>query len=288
MLFTRPPSSVLRPFVKVLWVSHEGIAPSCVGAPRERVLPSGAMHLVFRLSDEPVRLFDGVDDPIGRRVSHAVVGGARVTPYVRDLSRPIRSVGARLEPGAAELLFGVSAHELAERHTPLDDLWGTATDRAQERLVEAATPQRQLELFEAILAERLPRVRGLHPAVAHALGRFETFSGVREVVGETGYSHRRFIELFRRAVGLSPKLYCRVLRFQSALHELAERSAGSLADLALTAGYSDQSHFNREFREFSGMPPSEYRGAAPRSAYHVPVGSRGHEGSQVNSIQDRR
>ena len=128
----------------------------------------------------------------------------------------------------------------------------------------------------------------MHPAVAHALGRFESFATVREVVGETGYSHRRFIELFRRAVGLSPKLYCRVLRFQSALNHLAERSPGSLADLALAAGYSDQAHFNREFREFTGMPPSEYREAAPERAYHVPVGPRWHEGSQVNSIQDSR
>ncbi len=107
-------------------------------------------------------------------------------------------------------------------------------------------------------------------------------------MGETGYSHRRFIELFRRAIGLSPKLYCRVLRFQSALERLAGRATHSLADLALAAGYSDQAHFNREFREFTGMPPSEYREAAPERAYHVPVGPRWHEGSQVNSIQDSR
>ncbi|HJQ83469.1 MAG TPA: helix-turn-helix domain-containing protein, partial [Candidatus Binatia bacterium] len=94
------------------------------------------------------------------------------------------------------------------------------------------------------------------------------------VVDETGYSHRRFIALFRDAVGLPPKLYCRVLRFQEALRLLVVRPPRPLADVALAAGYSDQPHLNREFRELAGVSPSEYRAAAPASLLHVPVPAR--------------
>jgi AraC-like DNA-binding protein len=90
------------------------------------------------------------------------------------------------------------------------------------------------------------------------------------VVGESGCSHRTFIALFRRAVGLTPKRYCRVLRFRRALQDTAAGS-GSLADLAAAAGYRDQAHFNRDFREFAGVTPGEYCRASPRAPHHLPI-----------------
>ena len=271
---TRAPRPALRPFISVVWVSDRHGAADGDASDRERMLGSGAAHLVFRLSDHPVRLYDDVTDRTGTSMGHAVVGGARATFYLRDTSRPVRTVGARLLPGAAALLFGAPADELAGRHTPLLDLWGRSAVEARERLLEAAHPERQLDLFEALLAARLPEVRGLHPAVAHALARFPTTGDVGAVVDETGYSHRRFVALFRGAVGLPPKLYCRVLRFQDALRLLATRPPPPLADVALAAGYSDQPHLNREFRELAGVSPSEYRAAAPASLLHVPLPTR--------------
>jgi AraC-like DNA-binding protein len=261
----RPPARALRPFVREIWASREEH-----GAPgRERMLPTGATHLVFRLSEPPVRLFAGVDDPDGVALGHALVGGARSTFYVRDVVASTASVGAILHPGAAELLFGASASALAGRHTRLDDLWGRAAGEARERLVEAATPARQLELLEQLLAARLPTARAVHPAVAHALGRFAVTDRVGEVVAETGYSHRRFIALFERAVGLTPKVHCRVLRFQRAL--AAARDGRAWSEVALAAGYSDQSHLVREFGELAGITPTRYAALAGAASNHVAI-----------------
>ena len=142
----------------------------------------------------------------------------------------------------------------------------------EERLALAGSAEQRLALFESVLAARLPRVRGMHPAVAEALAGFDARSSVKSVVDRSGYSHRRFVALFREAVGLSPKRYSRVLRFRAALARLAGRPAPPpWADLALEAGYSDQAHFNRDFREFAGVTPGEYRNLAPSSAHHVPI-----------------
>ena len=125
-----------------------------------------------------------------------------------------------------------------------------------------------------MLAERLPIVRGLHPAVARALQQLGSANTIHEVVRQSGHSHRRFITLFSRAVGLTPKTYCRVLRFQRVLRRARTGGLTSLIDLAVAGGYSDQPHFTREFRELTGVTPTEYRLAAPRAAHHVPVRSR--------------
>ena len=275
MLRTRAPVSGLRPFVKTLWAS-DGIADATSpGWERERVLPTGGMHLVFRLSEHPLRVYDGADDLEGREIGLAIVGGSRSSYYLRDVSQPVLSVGAAFHPGAAGLLLGVPADELAERHTPLDELWGRAAADAREHLALAGPIERQLDAFEALLAARLPWVRGLHPAVAGALERLGEGGGLRTAVEQSGYSQRRFIELFRRAVGLSPKRYCRVVRFQSALARVAARRAASWVDVALAAGYSDQPHFNRDFREFSGISPGRYRELGPRLPQHVPIPEAG-------------
>jgi AraC-like DNA-binding protein len=232
------------------------------------------MHLVFRLSNDKLRLYDNQEDSEGRVVSSAVVGGARARFYIRDISTPLCSVGAQLRPGAAQLLFGAHAGELAERHTALEDLWGGRVASMRDRLGEADSLEARLAALEQLLAERLPAVHGLHPAVARALEQLVTATSVHDVVKSSGYSHRRFIELFVHAVGLTPKVYSRVRRFQRALCRARAPGAESWASVAAAAGYSDQPHFNREFRDCVGITPTHYRDLAPQFVHHVPVRPR--------------
>jgi hypothetical protein len=83
MLISRPPHPRLRPFVKMLWVSAPSDGQHAVPGAREHVLPTGDMHLVFRLSDTPLRLFHDEYDADGETASHAGVGGARSAFYAR-------------------------------------------------------------------------------------------------------------------------------------------------------------------------------------------------------------
>lgn len=268
ILVMRAPRPEFRPFVDALW-AMEGAAD---GARRtERVLPTGHAHLALRISGDPFRLCDAPGAPGGHDISHAVVGGARATPYTKEIGAPAISVGALLRPGAASHLFGVPADELAHRHTPLDALWGAAVEETRERLFEAGTAERRLEVLEAVLAARLPRVRGLHPAVAHALGRLAHGVPVGEVVRETGYSHRHFIALFRGATGLGPKRFSRVARFNLALGRLAGDPAVSPSRVAYETGYADQAHLIREFRAHAGVTPAAYLRLAGGRPHHLAV-----------------
>jgi len=207
----RLPHTALRPFIKDLWVADHARPPL---RPRftEFALPDGHMHLVIRLSSDPIRLLDEVH-PAGRNYGHAVIGGARAAFYMREISGPTHAIGATLLPGAAQLLFGLSALELANRHTSLSDLWGVQVEVLRERLLLLAQPQLQLELFEMYLMARLPHVKGIHPAVAQALAEMHALDDVRSMVARSGFSHRRFVELFSHSVGLTPKRFARAPRW---------------------------------------------------------------------------
>lgn len=262
----RVPHIALRPFVKDLWIADHA-RPAARPRFTEFALPDGYMHVVIRLSGDPIRILDETH-PAGRNYGYGVIGGARASYYSREVSGPTHAIGATLLPGAAQALFGLNAIELANRHTSLSDVWGVQAEVLRERLLLLARPHLQLELFEMTLLARIPLIKGIHPAVAQALADVGSLA-IGSMVTRSGLSHRRFVELFSQNVGLTPKRFARVLRFRRMLHRLAHDPKVAWADLAADMGYSDQAHFNREFREFAGLTPEEYRRAAPISPGHV-------------------
>lgn len=262
------PRPALRPFLGQLWVSTSHDMPA---GRREHVLPTGQMHMVFRLDGPALRVFADADDAHGSTIAAPVLGGARSSFYVKEVAGPVVSVGVQLLPGAAQALFGVSAAELVERHTPLPELWGASAESLLQQLAGESDPRRQLVLLDAFLAARLPATPVLHPRVAQALAACAQGTRVDDMVAQSGYSHRAFIGLFRQATGMSPKRYLRLLRFQAVLSAMRDNPAASLSALAHGAGYSDQAHMTREFTECAGVTPSRYRMLAPLAAHHVAV-----------------
>jgi AraC-like DNA-binding protein len=202
-----------------------------------------------------------------------VGGGARAAFYLRDTSAPVRSVGVQFRPGGATALLGVPAAELAGRHTPLDDLWGTAAPAIRDRLASARGPADGLRILADVLRERRAQAAAVHPAVAHALARLEGAGGratTAALAVETGYSQRRFIELFHAAVGLRPKEFARVRRFQRALALAANARGRGWAGIAAACGFADQSHLVREFQALAGMPPGAWQPVGWDRPNHVP------------------
>jgi AraC-like DNA-binding protein len=94
------------------------------------------------------------------------------------------------------------------------------------------------------------------------------------LVHRSGYSHRRFIAIFEQAIGLSPKRYARLMRFQKLLAAFRTWPGRTLTELALLTGYSDQAHMTREFREFAGVTPMQYRRRLPAWTHHFTPAKR--------------
>lgn len=274
MALRRAPGAALGAFVEQVWV--DAAAP-CAGTPslRQRMLPSGHAHLVLRLADAPLHIHGA--QGVVQSLRHALLGGARSSPYLREQGAAVPTVGAVLRPGALLLLFGgLGAHELAESHTALDDLWGAAVARLREQLAAESDDATRLRRFEAFLARRLPVEQGADPRLARLMQAALTAPDLRAAARASGLSQRAFIAAFRHGVGLGPKRYLRVRRFQRVLRPLL--AGGRLADLASGAGYSDQAHFNREFFAFVGLAPGAYRRRAPAEPNHLP--------EPVNFVQD--
>jgi AraC-like DNA-binding protein len=273
MQITRAPHPLLSPLVKQVWVSD---SPSTSHNLCERVLPNAHMHLVLRL-DAPLELIDPVSEST-KILGQAIVGGVRDRYYLKS-GQGSRSIGAMLQFGAAPFLFGASAAELAQCHTPLQNLWGGQAYDLLEKLLAEPHPEQQLQLFEYHLFKFIKPQRVLSEPLKLALQALDLLTPVDTVVKQSGLSHRHFNQLFYTATGFSPKRYSRIQRFNRLLKEACQIQ--NWAEVAQKHHYSDQAHLIRDFQAFSGLSPRVYQELAPVQPNHVFC-------PQVNFLQDSK
>ena len=264
------PQPPLSEFVELFW-SHEGYDPPHA---RERVVPTGTMQLIFNLHDAGLRVYDPQDHRRSQSFGGSLVSGAHSQYVVINTAGQSSTVGVHFRPGGAYPFLGLPADELRDADAPLESLWGAKATELRERLLETKTPEGRFRILEAALLARVKYPLAHHPAVAFALEEFQNVPGtraIREVSEQTGLSQRRFIGLFRREVGLTPKLFCRIRRFQEVVRLVGNQRDVEWTDVALGCGYFDQAHFVNDFRAFSGITPNAYLSYRSEHRNHIPL-----------------
>ena len=182
-------------------------------------------------------------------------------------------MGVVFWPGGARVFFDSPADAFYNESVPLDLLWGSGASELRDRLRAASTVVKKFRLLEIALLERVNKGLDLHTAVRYALREFTRAPHIRSVLDvtkEAGLSRRRFAQLFREQIGLTPKLFCRLHRFQGVLRQIALGAPVDWADVALAGGYCDQAHLVHEFRDFSGISPSAYLASKRTVAHRLP------------------
>lgn len=259
MLRTARPTARLAPFVEALWF-YEG--ERLEGA--ERVLPSGRMQLLVSLADS----VEGM--------APVTLTGPSTRPALVERTAFRRIVGVQFRAGGAWPFAGVPCSTLVDLDLDLGALWGRRAAELREVLLEEAAAtavdpeDRVLARLERSLLERVPAPTGLEPALRRALLRLEAGRPVREVVEESGLSRATLTRRLHERVGLGPKQVASLARFQRAVRALA-RSPRDLAEVALAAGYYDQSHLTHAFRRYAEMTPRTYRPLSSEEPNHVPL-----------------
>lgn len=263
----RPP---LADFVNVFWLYQGSVLPHA----KERLLPTGTVELVINLNEDTLRIYDPQNHDQLQGFPGSLVCGPHSEFFVIDTPGQDLIVGVHFKPGGAFPFFNLPADELHNTHVSLDTLWGTEAGYLRERLLAAATPQAKFAILEQVLLAQAARPLAPHPAVVLFLKELQSGSYARplgSIIEQIGLSRRRFIQLFRAEVGLTPKLFNRVQRFQEVLRRIGSGQPFDWTDTALTWGYFDQAHFIHDFQAFSGFNPTAYLARRSEHLNHVPL-----------------
>jgi len=210
----------------------------------ERALPNGRFQLIIDLSDGFARDEEGSAQRYQPAMAPLVVGmQSRFAVLETAALQHIMSVV--LWPGGTRALFDIPADAFYNSVVPLEQVWGADAGRLRDRLRDTRGAAGKFRVLEAALLRRRRERFELHGAVRYALGRFQRVPHIRSVLDvnkETGLSRRRFAQLFREQVGTTPKLYCRIHRFQRIVQRIASGAPVDWAEVALAGGYCDQTH----------------------------------------------
>jgi AraC-like DNA-binding protein len=166
-----------------------------------------------------------------------------------------------LTPVGAGLVAGMPMRHLKDRTISLEECFGATTALIREQLLETPTWEERFAIVDAFLLARVAQAEPPPPSLAWALQRLHATKGAIEIgalTAELGCSRRYLIGIFNDHVGLPPKLFARILRFQHAL-ELADARAAGWAEIAQHCGYYDQAHMVRDFQQFTGNTPTGYQ-----------------------------
>jgi AraC-like DNA-binding protein len=206
---------------------------------------------------------DGALSADGQALPDAWLGGLDERPTVVGFGDTYGAIDLKLSPLGAYTLTGVPLCELAGACVPLADVFGREGVQLVERLRASEDWDERFDVLEAFLMRRLYRTPGApvpDPAVAWAFDRLRATQGavrVEALAAELGCSRRYLRDGFVRQIGLPPKTVGRLMRFHH-VRERIQHAPSRWSDVAYAAGYADQSHMNREFRELAGTTPSDF------------------------------
>lgn len=243
----RPPLPGLARVVRTVWIQRTGEA-----AYAQRHLPTGGVEIHF---------------PIGGRPQ---LVGPLTGPETELIPARTTIVGVRFQPGTAPPV-PTALNDLADQRLGLAELWGSSADRLAEAMAQARTPERALTYLQTHLMREFRTAAGADPLVGEAVRALMPWHPVNidTLATHLALSASQLRRRCLHAVGMSPKVLQRTLRFQGFL-ALAQagatasgrRGADGTAGLAVDAGYADQAHLSRECLRLTGLTPRQLLGGS--------------------------
>jgi AraC-like DNA-binding protein len=263
------PARPLSDYIELFWYwNHK---PSKA---KERVLPGGTVEFVIRLTKDRTSVFQSEDQHSVKTYSGSVITGPQSKFFVLDKTEQDELLGIHFKPGGAFPFFGTPVNMLLNHHVSLDSIWGNEADSLRAELLESSSVTEKFQILERCLLKRLTHSFSTHQAVSYALkelGKGLLAKPISSIAEDVNLSTKRLTELFGREIGVTPKLFARIQRFQEALRIIADQRSVNWLAVALESGYYDQAHFNHDFLEFSGISPTTYLQKKTEHIGHVPI-----------------
>ncbi|MDH3493382.1 MAG: AraC family transcriptional regulator [Acidobacteriota bacterium] len=239
----------------------------------DRFLPDGNVEVVFELFGKPQYIYDNETLSKIQKCESVWASGVRTRPITIPSGSGSRMFVMIFKKGMAHPFFPFPMDEIRDRVVEADLIWPGAIGVLREKIADARNGIERFSLAEDFLLKLLgPRFEP-RPFVEYGVSRIigdPTLTRLTELAGEVGYSKKHFINVFKKDVGVSPKSYLRIMRFQKAVTEIEDRDL-DWASIALDCGYYDQAHFINDFKSFSGFTPVDYSRRKNGALNYVPV-----------------
>ncbi len=272
MIFqTYIPKSPLNQFIECL-IYHEALNP---WHSIDRFLPDGNVEIIIDLHDAPKFIYDNQTLKEIQACHQVWASGVRTEAITIPSSKEAAMLIISFKKGMAYPFFPLPMNEISDCVIDADLLWGNDFTLLREQILENKDSKRKFQLVEDFLLENYLSKLALNPCVAFALKEIihqPDQINLANLNNKIGYSQKHFISMFKRQVGIAPKSYLKIMRFQKAIREIEKFKAIDWTLISNDCGFYDQAHFIHDFKFFSGFTPEEYLRRKNEVLNYVPIG----------------
>ncbi|MBO0321544.1 AraC family transcriptional regulator [Muricauda sp. CAU 1633] len=218
------------------------------------------MNIVFELTGSPKYIFDNATKEVKQECSDVWFSGV-LKDYITISSHSEEMMVVVFKPGAGYPLLHTPAFLFTDKVVPAQEVFGEAVLKLHKKLKLLDGPEQKFDEIEKWLKNRLKKDDLYTDIIQFALEQIEnspTEMSIGEITAKTGYSPKQFIQIFKKYVGITPKQFHRIKRFNEILTAVENDEKISWTIIAADCGYYDQAHFIKDFQSFSGLNPSRY------------------------------
>lgn len=248
LFFQATPSAALQDFVKCYWMA-EGTDKNV-----SKIIPDGHAELIFHYGDSYLIQSDNT----WHKQANTLIAGQLTQPIRLKPTGSSAVFGIKFRPTALWRIFGCNMKELRNQSVAADDILHIHHDRIVMQLAEPNSFQARVSVTERYLLGLIQNARTT--AVDHLIGEIQRHDGnisPAHLAISSRVSSRKIERMFNEQVGVSAKVYSRLVRFNK-VFSLLEQKDLSKAEASYLCGYFDQAHFNKEFKSFTGEDAVNY------------------------------
>lgn len=272
-LHIHTPSYPLHVFIES-FIYYDGPGPI---HQMDRFLPDGNTELIINLDEKPQYIYDNNTLETIQTCRRVWVSGVRTRPITIPSGKGSRMLIVAFRKGKAHPFYPLPMSELSDRVVEADLVFGKDVLDLREHLLACPSVDRMFCLVEQFLLRRAGNALSPESSsrcIEYALSGLmlaPSTPGVLQLSEQIGYSQKHLIGLFKGQVGVTPKTFMKIMRFQKAVLAIEKEPSADWSAVAQLNGFYDQSHFIHEFREFSGFTPGEYLKRKADTLNYVPV-----------------
>ncbi|MFW5830606.1 MAG: AraC family transcriptional regulator [Prolixibacteraceae bacterium] len=263
------PSAFLAKYIKQFWMIENCIHPG--NSYSYRIVPNGLMELNFYHGEKPQ-----INEPNKQLTENTLISGQQKCACDLHINKNLSLFSITFQPLGAKAFFNIPMSEFCDRNIPLRFINRKFADKLESQLFEAKSFQKKIALAEKLLEELFVKKQKEYniARISDSIGFINAHSGktdVEELAGRACLGRKQYERIFSECIGISPKRFLKIVRFQHSIFLKQQNSEINFTHLACDSGYFDQSHMISDFRQLSGMTPTQFfTECEPYSDYFSP------------------
>ncbi len=240
----------------------------------DRFLPNGNVEIIIDLDDRPKYIYDNESLEAIQSCRYIWASGVRTKPISIHSGKESAMMVVYFKKGMAYPFFPLPMNEMADRVVDANLLFPAEFGFLREKLLAEKDIDARFRLTEEFLIDSYLSKLSINECVSFAIDQIiirPDQINLGNLYQKIGYSQKHFTEMFKNHVGVTPKAYTKILRFQKAIGEVEAEGDTNWALIANDCGFYDQAHFINDFKFFSGFTPEDYLRRKNGILNYVPV-----------------